>query len=89
MRLPDSRYSAMSLILQERNRQDQKWGVQNHDPIVWSAILSEECGEFAEAALHHRFGGPSANSLAIEAVQIAAVALAILESLSRSERRDS
>lgn len=44
-------------VLTERERQDAKWGEQNHEPVVWSAILSEECGEFAQAALHVNFGG--------------------------------
>lgn len=32
-------------ILDERARQDRKWGVQNHHPAVWMAILGEEVGE--------------------------------------------
>lgn len=76
--------SALQDTLAERCLQDAKWGVQNHDPITWSAILTEECGEFAQAALHHRFGGPAAAKLRNEAVQVAAVALAIIECLDRS-----
>lgn len=67
----------------ERFQQNAKWGEQNHDPITWSAILTEECGEFAEAALHHRFGGPAAGGLRNEAVQCAAVALQIIEYIDR------
>ena len=69
---------AVADVLAERERQDQKWVAQNHLPIVWSAILTEECGEFAECALHYRFGGHKAGSLRKEAVQCAAVALAII-----------
>jgi NTP pyrophosphatase (non-canonical NTP hydrolase) len=80
----DHRTKSVTDILAERTRQDSKWGQQNHDPITWSAILTEECGEFAQAALHHRFGGPAAEGLRVEAVQVAAVALAIVECLDRN-----
>ena len=26
----------------ERQRQDAKWGEQNHDPLLWLSILTEE-----------------------------------------------
>lgn len=71
-------------VLDERARQNEKWGEQNHDPITWSAILSEECGEFAQAALHNQFGGKHAHEVGLEAVQCAAVALQIVECLDRN-----
>lgn len=50
------------LVLQEvgeeRVSQDQKWGVQNHDDMTWTAILAEEMGEAAQAALEARPGPP-------------------------------
>lgn len=76
---------AVVSVLEERKRQTAKWGEQNHDPITWSAILGEECGEFAEAALHTKFGGPKAAGLRMEAVQCAAVALQIVEFLDKQE----
>jgi hypothetical protein len=39
----------------ERVRQEEMWGPQKHDPFVWLAILLEEAGEVARAALHDRF----------------------------------
>lgn len=78
-----SRIDLINEVLAERERQTEKWGEQNHDPITWSAILTEECGEFAEAALHDRFGGPAASGLRTEAIHCAAVALQILECLGR------
>lgn len=75
---------AVADTIKEREWQDARWGVQNHDPITWSAILTEECGEFAQAALHHKFGGHAAVSLRKEAVQVAAVAVAIIECLDRN-----
>lgn len=82
MRSPHAK--ALQSILEERARQNQKWGEQNHDPITWSAILTEEAGEFAEAALHQHFGGPAAKGLRDEAVHVAAVALQIIEYLDRT-----
>jgi len=76
--------TAIAALLAERERQDKKWGEQNHDPITWSAILSEECGEFAEAALHAKFGGHAAGGLRDEAIHCAAVALQIVECLDRN-----
>lgn len=37
-------------IMDERDRQDAKWGVQDHHPAVWMLILGEEVGEAAEEA---------------------------------------
>lgn len=76
--------SAMASAIRERMRQNEKWGEQNHDLCTWSTILTEECGEFAEAALHDKFGGHAATGVRMEAVQVAAVALQIVEFLDRT-----
>lgn len=76
---------ALEAILAERHRQEVKWGEQNHDPITYLAILTEEVGEFAEAALHTRFGGDKSGGLREEAIHTAAVALAIVECLDRGQ----
>jgi NTP pyrophosphatase (non-canonical NTP hydrolase) len=72
-------------ILAEREAQDQKWGEQNHDPETWVAILTEEVGEFSQAVLHWRFGGHASSNLRVEAIQTAAVALAIVECCDRND----
>lgn len=70
--------SAIKLVIQERKRQDEKWGAnRNLDATVWMTILSEEVGESAEAILKRL------PSLQKEVVQVAAVALAWLESILR------
>lgn len=74
-------------VLQERGRQDEKWGEQNLDPITYLAVLTEEVGELAQAALHTRFGGHAAAGLRTEAIHVAAVALAIIECLDRGRWR--
>lgn len=40
--------SIISDIINERIRQDEKWGPQHHTPGEWLAILMEEVGEVAE-----------------------------------------
>lgn len=89
----------MAEIREERRRQDAKWGEQNHSPIEWSAILTEEVGEVAKEALELHFAqlqnaGKSedwyAEKLAAyrkEVIQVAAVALAMAESLERNKWR--
>lgn len=81
--MPD-RSKAVSDVLAERVRQDELWGEQNHDPFLYLTVLTEEVGEFAQAALRSRFGGEAAGALRKEAVQVAAVALAIVECLDRN-----
>ena len=41
----------MKSVIAERARQDAKWGEQNHHPLAWLGILTEEVGELAEAIL--------------------------------------
>lgn len=75
--------SAVGDVLNERERQNQKWGEQNHDDGWWTAILAEEVGEAAQAALHGRFGGRAAGTLRDELVQVAAVAVQWIECIDR------
>ena len=77
-------------IRQERQRQDAKWGVQNHNPIEWIAILAEEFGEASKEALEAHFKEfyHDSNQLARyreEVIQVAAVAVAMVECLDRNK----
>ena len=72
---------AMDAVLAERGRQDAKWGVQDHHPAIWLAILSEEVGEAARAILE---GGETRDGLRDELVQVAAVAVAWIECMDRA-----
>lgn len=83
-------------VLEERHRQDQKWGEQNHDPETWLAILGEESGELATAILKNKFDGHTQfdqgdtremNDPRKEAIQVAAVAVAMVESLDRQTQK--
>lgn len=77
---------SLKSVLEMREAQNAKWGEQNHNAFIWSAILTEECGEFAQAALHSEFGGPEADNLRNEAVDCAAVALQIVEYIDRNKK---
>lgn len=70
-------------IIEERKRQNAKFGEQAHDMYRWLAILDEERGEASKAMLEHEFGGQSAHYVRAEMLQVAAVATAIVECIDR------
>lgn len=79
-------------ISRERGRQDAKWGPQNHSTLEWMAILSEEVGEATKEALEHHWQGKfypedpeRLKRYRMELIQVAAVAVAAIESLDRNE----
>lgn len=74
--------SVMDRILDERKRQDAKWGVQDHDEFMWLAILTEEVGEVAQSSLFAMEETRESN-LKQELTQVAAVAVAWLEAIER------
>lgn len=76
--------NVISSILAERDRQDGLWGQQNHSPLVWLAILSEEVGEVSKEVNEGYFRGKSTAAYREELVQVAAVAMAAIESLDRN-----
>ena len=49
----------LTLIRQERESQDDKWGPQHHDGEEWSMILVEEIGEWAGEQLKEANEGMS------------------------------
>ena len=73
----------MEEILAEREKQDQKWGEQNHDTQMWVAILMKEVGEVRKAICEE-----DTDSYRKELVHVAAVALAALQSHERQETND-
>lgn len=74
-------------ISSERDSQDAKWGNQTHSMPIWSSILSEECGEVAEASLQVAFHGEEEYlaHLREELVQVAAVAVHIIEKIDSGD----
>lgn len=80
---------ALSDVIVEMNSQDAKWGAdRNQHPFLWHVILSEEVGEVAQAILHDEFGGSHAGTAREELVQVAAVALQIIEQYDRLSELD-
>lgn len=71
-------------IQAERERQEAKWGEQNHDPFVWLAILMEEVGEVGKATVERDW-----REYRAELVQVAAVAEAMILSTDRNSGRDA
>ncbi len=68
----------------ERDRQDRKWGEQNHHPYKWLSILMEEVGEASKAVLESELVDYHK-----ELTHVAAVAIAAAESLERNLERDN
>lgn len=78
---------ALEAVAKERERQDAKWGEQNHDAGTWALIIIEELGEWAKAELHKRFGGPEAENARVEMVHTMAVWLAVIECMDRTSKK--
>lgn len=80
---------ALDSVLEERKRQTEKWGEENLDLFLYSAILGEEYGEFQQALVDAFFLPSDENKdkerLREEAVQTAAVALSIVECIDRGK----
>ncbi|MBN3143901.1 MazG-like family protein [Pectobacterium brasiliense] len=78
--------NALTDVVAEMDRQDIKWGPdRNLSPFIWASILGEEVGEFNQAILHDYYGGEFAGTGRDELVQIAAVALQIIEYYDRQK----
>ena len=76
---------SVDLAIRERLNQINKWGPQSHDLAFWHLILLEEVGELAQSKLNFITSGASREDaggmdlVKKEAVQVAAVALAIVQ----------
>lgn len=70
--------SVLGQIVQERIRQDCKWGQQDHDDGKWSLIFNEEYGEVARALLENDLAHARE-----ELVQSAAVLVAWVQAIDR------
>ncbi len=69
-------------VVNERARQDRKFGAQNHPPERWMVILMEEVGEVSNAILEHDI-----SNYEVELIQVAAVAVAALEAFRVDKRK--
>jgi len=79
-----SNTEVLNEIKSERIRQDNKWGEQNHSPADWLMILGEEVGEVNKAALEAKFGNKTLREYRKELIQVAAVAVAMIECFDRN-----
>jgi len=85
---------ATGLVIEERARQLTKWGDQSGRSWGdWAMILGEEYGEVCEAmyetaikTAHTRPERGGLDAIRREAIQVAAVALAIVEATIRKEK---
>ena len=76
--------AVLSEVEDERVRQNEKWGLQNHNPVEWIAILTEEVGEAAKEAVDmHLENINRVKQYRKEVIQAAAVAVQMVESLDR------
>lgn len=75
-------------VTNERLQQEKTWGQQDHDNFMWLTILGEEYGEACEAALEliqHKTKALSTAHLRAELLQVAAVAVAHIETIDRNK----
>lgn len=82
-------------VLAERQRQHERFGWTNHQPTVWLMLLTEALGGLARAineadpswyateALVWPRGAASLLEIETEAVQVAALAVAMVEHITR------
>jgi len=89
--LPAEMYAALRDVICERKRQDAKFGEQNHNYPIWKVILGEELGETDQAWLESTFYSGDEETrnahlanFRVELVQVAAVALAMIEACDRN-----
>ena len=93
---PTATSKVLDEVFREREKQDMKWGQQNHNAPEYLMILGEEVGEANKAALETYFSARKpmpANAEPVkedyseyrkELIQVAAVAVAMIESLDRN-----
>jgi NTP pyrophosphatase (non-canonical NTP hydrolase) len=72
-------------VLEERGRQTETWGVQSLSWPEWILILTEEVGGAAQAASVVHWNGAKLDHLREELVQVAAVAVQIVEAIDAME----
>lgn len=85
----ESQAEAIAAILSERDKQDEMWGAQTHDPAYWLAILGKQVGQLGEAVLKYKWAdNPTPVDMFDEAAQVAAVATAIMEAIEDERLSD-
>lgn len=87
----NNQYNIIDKIYKELDRQQNKWGEQNHHPYKWLAILIEKIGKASEASLEafpfkEKLNTEEywLNKYREELIQVAAVAISAIDSLERN-----
>ena len=79
----EERVMTLAHIIEERKRQDQKWGEQNHNDHYWFLIATEELGEIAKAMQEN-----DSVEFQLEVTQLAAVMFAWMECKFRNASKE-
>lgn len=77
----------LRMVLQEMQRQVEKWGVQTHNPLEWACILGEEVGEVNRAVGENYWRHADIQDYVTEMIQVAAVAVSALKALHLNTER--
>ena len=89
--VPSTRQArAVESVLAERSMQDKVFGKQNHHPAYWLAILGKQVGQLGSAVVDREWANEDnkprmLDKVRDEAVQVAAVAVAMIEAIDRGE----
>ena len=77
-------------VLEERKRQDAKWGEQNHTAPVWGMIIGEEYGEMCHAINEFGFDPTPEieERIYTEAIHAMASCMAMLECMERMGEKE-
>lgn len=81
-------------VLAERQRQDEKWGEQNHGHYKWNTIIGEEYGEVCRASYEIEHSKTSAllarNTVQYrkELIECAACCIAAVECFDRNASQE-
>lgn len=72
--------------LQECQRQIEKWGIQDHHPVVWNSILMEEVGEVSKEVNEYTFSvnKEGLKEMREELIQVIAVGISFVDSIDRN-----
>jgi NTP pyrophosphatase (non-canonical NTP hydrolase) len=78
----------LKIVAEERVNQNEKWGEQNHHPLLWFSIIGEEYGEMCHTFNEYTFDKDTAhlNDLKREAIHTAACCIALVECMVRQEK---
>lgn len=73
-------------VMEERLRQNAKFGPQNHPPMGWHAIMAEEMGEVAKEVVELSFSGKAADDYYKELKEAVAVGLAAMQNYNQRKK---